>query len=906
MTEKRKSSKNSDENLLNYIKIDQKNYIEELSSKEYIALTSSLLKSFSMLEDHIGSEINTFFNLLLPESKENDTFKINTLVASKSKTDNTHLENCLNEILNRPELNYVILTKELCEQLATIIKEVYKKIKKKYIKNFEQLVEEAKKFWENSSQNDILKKYRIEKSKNIKNFNENETILFNDSKKFSINSELNVKSSKSAKILNKNKFMNSKNKNIEKNENENLYKFKKLKEDNSYNLPIEMLILIRKFNYIKKLRLVLNTETNSDEGDSNYRNSNTTYYNSIISSDSILEKNDIENFILVFLNLEWLFPNLKEIDSDLTSDELTEYLIENVYSFDLKIFSDVFNRDNNKLGILPINSQKKRIYDPVQKSLFSIKSSIINNINSEDHSSDKFSSSMTSNNINHSMNLSQTNNMNQASTSNIINSSFQSQEEKNNKILENFFKKYSSFLEIIIIYGYFIKQKMSKVIQAKFTLPINFSNEISKLLKKQKVMIENFHFFSFINNQNILHTTIDFNSLDVQTFEKVLYFLNQNQLMTNCNISFFTQEEYFRPEMLLKILQNCNGNYKIHKNRYGTYVFDSNLKIDIYPDEDIETYILRKLSKFFEKNLSDLFNLLTIKTSITDLSLFFDIPNILVKNGIYNNILLKFFMNIFIFIDNSINSIKNLSIIAENFILDKRKYEILDNFLENLNFNDLSKDFKIEHLIFNVKMFHIKNIYRLISFNLTYLSIGEVDYITFNSFVNYFISTNFRDNSKLIKLKITLNRFVFDINTIYSDLIKLFTKFPKKMDEISIFTSLIISFKQLNDLILMTNYNQLINIFMLFNIKSIEKDKKLEELLETDITNFENDGCINLENAMQLFRIKRNKNVINKIINLLINLNKKNPKIVDYKIYFEIKKFLCVNERKKVIIQFKS
>ena len=104
----------------------------------------------------------------------------------------------------------------------------------------------------------------------------------------------------------------------------------------------------------------------------------------------------------------------------------------------------------------------------------------------------------------------------------------------------------------------------------------------------------------------------------------------------------------------------------------------------------------------------------------------------------------------------------------------------------------------------------------------------------------------------------------------------------------------------------MTNYNQLINIFMLFNIKSIEKDKKLEELLETDITNFENDGCINLENAMQLFRIKRNKNITNKIINLLINLNKKNPKIVDYKIYFEIKKFLCVNERKKVIIQFKS
>ena len=425
---------------------------------------------------------------------------------------------------------------------------------------------------------------------------------------------------------------------------------------------------------------------------------------------------------------------------------------------------------------------------------------------------------------------------------------------------------------------------MSKIIKAKFTLPTNFSNEISKLLKKQKVIIENFHFFSFINNQNIVHATIDFNSLDVQTFEKVLFFLNQNQLMTNCNISFFTQEEYFRTEMLLKILQNCNGNYKIHKNRYGIYVFDSNLKIDIYPDEDIDTYILRKLSKFFEKNLSD----------------------ILIKNGIYNNILLKFFMNIFIFINNTLNNIINLSIIAENFILDKRKYEILDSFLESLDFNDLNKEFKIEKLIFNVKMIHINNIYRLISYNLTYLSIGEFDYITFNSFINFFISKNFRDNSNLIKLKITLSRTIFEINTIYSDLIKLFTKFPKKMDEIIILTSLIISYKKLKDLLLMTNFNQLVNIFMLFNIKSIEKDKKLEELLETDLINFENDGRINLENAMFLYRIKRNKNITHKIINLIINLKKKNPGIIDYQIYFKIKRFLCPNERKKVIIQFKS
>jgi len=57
---------------------------------------------------------------------------------------------------------------------------------------------------------------------------------------------------------------------------------------------------------------------------------------------------------------------------------------------------------------------------------------------------------------------------------------------------------------------------------------MNLCDEILKFLKRQNVIIENYHFFSFINNQNILHTTIEFNSLDNHTFEKVLKFLNKN------------------------------------------------------------------------------------------------------------------------------------------------------------------------------------------------------------------------------------------------------------------------------------------------------------------------------------------------------------------------------------------
>ena len=904
MTEKKKSSKNSDDSPLDYIKINRKHYIEELTQKEYITVTSNLLKSFSMIEDNIGAEINNFFNCLLPESKETDQLKLNMLIASKTKTDNIYLENCLNEILNRPELNHVILTKELSEQLSTIIKEGYKKIKKKYVKSYDQIIEIAKKFLEENGDKDIIKRYKKEKTRHLKTISENDLMIFNNSlKKLQrINNEANVKEIKSSKFIPTTKNKNMKNK-FDKNENEIFYEFRRYKEDSSFTLPVELLILIRKFNFVKKLKLILNTEMNSEENDIMFNTNNNTTSNTTNNSiDIVLEKSDVQNNIFIFLNLEWLFPNVVEIDVDLSCDSLNDYLINNIYSLNLKNFNKIFHKDI-KLNILPTNTNNKRNYDPVQKFSFILANTLLFE---EDHSSDKFSSSMLSNNINQGGNIGQMNINANSQTNSNINTSLYVQEGINQKSLDLFFKKYSSFLEMIIIYGYFIQKKMSNLIKAKFTLPMNLCDEISKLIRTQNVIIDNFHFFSFINNQNILHTTIDFNSLDNQTFEKVLNFLNKNQMMNNCNISFFGPEESFKSEMLLKTLQNCDDKYKILKNKKNIYTFNADIEKDIYPNEDIDNYILRKLSKYFEKNLSDFFYLLTIKTCISDLSLFFDMPNILIKNGIYNNILLKFFMNLIIFINNSLNNIKTLLIISENFIFDGRKYPILTDFFDSLQFNDINKDFKLLNLCFQVKIFHISNIHRLLSYNLVYLSIGAFDLISFNSFINFFCSKNFREKSNLAKLKITLNNTVIEIKEVYDSIVKLFNEFPKKMDEISLYTSLIISYKQIKEILNMINYNQLINVFMMFNLKSINKDKKLEEFLESDLNNAENDTCITLENMIDLIRIKKDENISNKIINLMINLKKKNPRFINYNIYTNIEKFLCQNERKNVIIQFKS
>ena len=914
MNGKNKSSNESDDTPLDYIKINQKNIIEELTQDDYILITSNLLKTFSIIEDNIGSDINKFFNILLPESKETDQLKLNLAISSKSKVEYSIIENYLSEIMNRPELNYVVLNKELNEQISTILKEAYKKLKSKKIKVYEQIAEEGKKFIDKNSYKDILKKYRKERRKGLKTLGEADVILYNNSLN-KHQSNLNLKESKSSKMLIKLKNQSFKGKipSIEKNESLNFYEFKKSSDDNNHNLPVEMLILIRKFNFVKKLKLVLKTEnTYSDETDNNSSInifnilSNNLINNSEYSNDSLLDKSDVQNTIFLFLNLEWLFPNVVEIDVDLTCPELTDFLVNNIYSTYLKVFSKIFKKDI-KLNILPNNSKNtSRNYDPLQKFLYS---GVSSHIYDEEHSSDKFSTSMLSNNLNFSTSLGQINgnnntNINQSMTN--INTSFQSLETLNQKKLDIFFKKFSSFLEMVIIYGYFIQKKLSKAIKSKFILPMNLCDEILKLLKRHNVIIENYHFFSFINNQNILHTTIEFNSLDNHTFEKVLNFLNKNQLINNMNISFFPPEECFKSELLLKTLQNSDETFKIKINKYGIYDFNSNIIKDVYPSEDINTYILRKLSKYLEKNLTDFFNLLTIKTCITDLSLYFELPQILIKNGLYNNILIKFFINLFIFINNSLNNIKTLLISADNFIIDGRQHPILDEFFEALDFNNTNKEFKLLNLCFNARMYYLKNVHRLLSIDLVYLSIGAFDYVSFNTFVGFFSLSKFRRKSNMINLKISLNNSATDINEVYDNIIKLFTQFPDQMDEINLSSSLTISYQQIEKLISLINYNKLSKVLMVFNVRSISKDKKLEYLLDSDLINFDKDSCITLENFMDTRAIRKDKDITNKIINLMIYLKKINPGILKYNIYSHIERFLCENNKKSVIIQFKS
>ena len=887
--EKGETNDSHEESLLEYIRINHKNKIEELSSNDHVIEVANLIKILSMEEDGTGGEINKFFQSLIPESKEGDPLKMLFSISSKAKYDKDYFKNCINEIMNRPETTFIILTKDLSQQLSIVLKEIFKIIKKSYskIKTFNKLVDESQKYLDVYNEDNILQKYKVEKPLKKKNDNSNYIdISFNNSDKrlrnVNINNNYESGSSTTLSRIKISQNLSAGTKVPEKTENETFYQFKKNnKEDSKYNLPIEMIILIRKFNMIKKLRLILDNNSYSENNlniDDDTENNNSTN-----NTEIILDQNDLYNNILVLLNLEWLFPSIVELEVDLTNENLVESEIK-LYLKSLKRFSKLLHKDI-KITTYQTNSFNKRYYDPIQKSLFSQN----NQLFEDEHSSDKFSSSLTSNTLNYNQSFNQ-------------NNSFVMFEEKGQNMFEKFIKKYKAILEMIIIYGYFIR-KMTKIIKSKFIIPLNLGDEIFELLKMQKIYLNDFHFLSFLNNNNIIYSTIDFNSLDNQTFGKVLNFLNQNQQMNVCNLSFFPPEEYFKTELLFKLLQSCDTNYRFIKGKNNKLVFNKDVILDI-KYEDLDDYILKKLSKYFEKNLSEFFYLLTIKGNISELSLIFDIPTILTKNGYYNNILMKFFLDLFIFIDNSLNNIKTLRINAENFIFDSRKNPILNNFCDKLSFY-LNDENKLTNLTFQARFYNINNIYRLIPYNLTYLSLGSFDYNTFYYFVYYLTSSEFNERSKLNKLKINLNNSVIEIDKVYDSIIRLYTEYPKGLSEISLYTHLCIKYKQLTDLLMKTNYNTLDNIFIEFNLKSILNDKELEKKLEYDLTNVDKEVCIQIDNLVELYRVKRNKKLSERIIGNMMLLGKKNKDIMKYNIYSNIEKFLCPNEKKIVIIQFK-
>ena len=891
---KDKEEDNSDiGNYLNYLKITGLNKIEEVDNDAYIQqciMFSSTLAQEN--ETNIGQEINKFFNLILTENKEGELLKVNIAISNRYIKEK-NIGKPIDYILNKNFESELALNEEMSENIALVLTTVFQKIQNKNkFNSFEELVKKVNGY--SLFEKDILKDYLINED-DIRN---RETFNSPVKPDYEINRFLSTSPTKSKrKDSNQNELKNNisvKQKNKISVKKMLTYEFKEKKKDNDLEFPIEMLILKRKFLTIKKLKLMISDAKqkkhifDTDSSD----DKNNSYVNISFSSnisETNLKAKDVQNIIFVLLNLDWLFPTIIEIEIDLSNDNIIKDQIS-LYKSSLKYFSKILKRSIKNTDYSQ-NKIKKINYDPLHASIFDNYIQQEETLNEGSYTSSE-NYSLKVQDFQEEENLFSWNNIdNNKKSHNYI-------EENQITDFDNLIQKYQSTFQMIIIYAFFIS-KISNLFFCNFTLPFNFENEILRMLQMHQIYLADFNLLSFLSDAKMIRITIDFNSLDNKAFQEVLSLLLKNYNLSICQLNFFPSENYFIPELLIKLLQDCNSNYKIPTfNRNNKTIFGK-----IEPHEDIDIFLFKRLSEYFEININKLFQTICIKSTVTELSLIFNIPSLLKKLDCYLNIIMKFILNIFISIDNMKLNLSTFNIQTTNFFFDGNKYPFLLDFLDKIYIFS-NNELKLSKLTCQMKFINITNIYRIIPYNVTQLSIGELDYKTFIYFIEYITSSQFSKHSNLNKLKINLSNSLLNIDESYEYLIRLFTEYPKGLKDIGVNTHFIVKKKHIDFLLNKINYNTIENFYLNFKESSL-KDKGFESITN-DLFIANNFNVLNNDNYLKIFftirTLKSNSFIMENVMN---NLSLKyNKNFMDYDIYHSLEKFICDKGEKKYIIQF--
>ena len=848
---------------LRFIQINSKNKLEDLSDDMQNQILMDSVNSISVDKDeNIGKELNKFFIKILPENKDSDVLKLNYVLSSRILENSnlnknqikTQYEEYMTQIMNIKINQSFILTREISEKLSFIFSNIFKKIKKKNkFKTYEDLIEHIKELAPNFT--GILEKFKEQNEisassfiyvENPSNIYDDKAILNNNKKKIIANDTLATEPSSriSTSINAKNQFNKSVYLDINNTNNYyNYYRFKEIKNNKKLDLPLEIFILKEKFENIKKLKLILKQNTNNNEL-------------------LLFESKDIYNNIYILLNLKWLFPFLFEVELDLTNESILKDLVltnNDKYKTLLKKAKRI------KKTTYYQTEYKKRIFDVNKKTAFNEQKNNLNNMNDE-------------------------NELLTGSFSMLSSAKDNKDEEK--KKQDNFLNLYTSSLEMIIIYWYFIS-RIENVRNFYFTTPINYEKNILSMLKEKKITLFDFNILSNLSSDNIIEATLDFNSLDNKLFNQILVFLFKNLQMKNCRLSFFPSEEYFEPQFLYNLLLNSD-------NAKGLHYINTMRK-----NEETDLFLLRKLSEYFEFNINKFFSFFINNTSIKEFSLIFDIPNILNKINCYEIILIKLIINMLIYLDNpdknNYSSLNSFTIIAENLFFDNRKHPFLNSFLNKINIFQ-NKNFLLEKFTLKLKMFGLTNIYKIIPYHVNYLSLGAFDLETFQYFVEYITSTEFNIHSEIKALQIDLGMNILSIEQCYDSLEKLLVEHPRNLEEISIYTYINTNYFYIKQLLEKTNYNKIEKIFIQFGKKSLENPdliKKYGRKLQNLKRNKDN-------NFIDLYFVKKNEKNKDKILRMMYKVGQKYNKLfMDCEIFLGIEKFISEKDKKQIIIQYK-
>ena len=308
-----------------------------------------------------------------------------------------------------------------------------------------------------------------------------------------------------------------------------------------------------------------------------------------------------------------------------------------------------------------------------------------------------------------------------------------------------------------------------------------------------------------VKQLNILN--IEFNCLDFINFEKILGIINSNLNLTTLKLIFFSCDKFYSSGGIYKLINDIN---------------DPEINLDLLDSNNIniENGVLNQfLLEKFQKNFEILSSLIkNRKKTLNELCLVLNIPFVLYNNENYNLSLIKFIINIFIFLCFEKNQIKIFKLIAPLIKLDNRKTIFLNDFFGKIAKNNMEN---IHTLFLQLNLCKINNIVNLIKTNLNNLSIGNFDLNTFSSFVDKYSNDEFISESKLVNIKIILNKGIIEYNNdIKKNFLKLFEKNPKNLMNLEIVTNIKINYEQLHELIIAIKKNYVNKYFITFNKES--------------------------------------------------------------------------------------
>ena len=830
---------------LNYIKIDNTNKIAELEDEMQSQILMDLVNSAitNDKDDNVGQELNKFFIKILPENKESDILKANYALY-KIIRKYSGLNSAQKKSQHEEYMTQIMNTK--ISQSFILTREISEKLSFVLSAIFKK-IKHSKKFFNFENLIQSITEISLNSQGNLDKYKDKEKSEVSVSQFLYAESPNSFYKDDTNIQNNNNNLMSLANSRVSRviNSNNEFKKAAYLDYNTSqmYNIPIEILILREKFEHVKKLKLILKRSINNNEIE-------------------LLEQKDIFNIIFILFNLKWLFPLMFEIELDLTNENiLKDIILANTDRYDK--FTKRIKRNQKTTNYQ--SDYKKRVFDINKKSIFNTP----NKNNPLEENTEGLTASFS-----------------------VVSSVKDNNKEEEIK-MEDFLNRYEPSLEMIIIYWYFIS-RIDSIKTCNYTMPINLEDKILLMLKDKKIFLFDFNILSNISSpENIIEVTLDFNSLDNKLFLQVLNFLLKNNKMRNCRLSFFPSEEYFEPRFLLDLLLNSD-------NSKGAHYVSS-----IRKNEDIDLFLLRKLSEFFQVNISKFFSFLINNMGLRELSLLFDIPSVLNKIDYYELIIIKLILNIFIYLDQPIYASKillnSLTIIADNLFLDNKKHPFLNHFFENINIYKRNK-FKLENLTLKAKISGVTNIYKIIPYHVQYLSLGTFDLESFEYFVEFITSIEFNIHSELKSLQIILGSNIVSMEQCFYLLVRLLTEYPRNLEKISIYTEITAKYDHIQQLLEKTNYNKIEKIFFQFSKKSLD-DKMLRNKYGRKLEKLKDNRD---ENYMDLYFVMKNEKIKEKILRSMYKIGKRyNNNFMDCYIFLNIEKFISQKDKKQVIIQYK-